>query len=230
MLEDPALEDTAVHRPAPDGSQPELDTSISPEQWKIARRCLSVLGVLGVGSMIGSWWLFPYLVTHYPLLLIALSPLGRHLVLVAPQVDVLLLVVVTLLRRVAFYVPSFYLGRSLGDAGFKWIEARAGSFAGYVRWVERMFARFRYPVIVVAAGGMVSMLAGISGMRLPLFLALALPGLIVRILVVILFADYYREPIEWILALISEYWLPATIAMVFGATLYQWIKQQRARA
>ena len=58
---------------------------LDSEQRKPVRLCLSVLGALGTASLIGVAFSL-YLVNHYPLLLIALSPLGRHMVLVAPMV------------------------------------------------------------------------------------------------------------------------------------------------
>ena len=92
------------------------ENALTPEQWRVARRCLSVLGVLGIGSMTGVAFSL-YLVNHYPLVLIALSPLGRHFVLVAPIVDPAAFMVVAVTRRMLFYLAAFYLGRAMGPAG-----------------------------------------------------------------------------------------------------------------
>ena len=89
---------------------------LDSEQRKTVRLCLSVLGALGTASLIGVAFSL-YLVNHYPLLLIALSPLGRHMVLVAPMVDPIAFVVVAVARRMGFYLASFHLGRTLGPAG-----------------------------------------------------------------------------------------------------------------
>ncbi len=59
----------------------EGGAGLSPERRRIVGRCLSVLGALSTCAMIGVAFSL-YLVNHQPLLLIALSPLGRHLVLV----------------------------------------------------------------------------------------------------------------------------------------------------
>ena len=193
---------------------------LSDEQRKLARRCLWGLGILGAGSLGGVAFSL-YLVNHYPLLLMALSPLGRHLVLVAPTVDPTALVFVTVIRRMAFYLLTFYLGRALGSTAIDWLEARSPYFARFVRWLERLFARASHLVVLVMAGPTVSALAGISGMRVAVYLPLATTGLVARILLVIGLAEWLREPIEWMLALIDRYWVPGTVVLVVATLAYQ---------
>lgn len=203
--------------------------STSPEQWLVARRCLWVLAVLGGGSALGVAFSL-YLVNHYPLLLVALSPLGRHIVLVAPITNPAALLVVAVVRRVVFFLATFYLGRALGPAGIEWLETRAARFARFVRWVERLFSRASHVVVLVMAGPTVSALAGIAGMRVGVFLGLATTGLVVRMIVVIVFAEWLREPIEWLLALIDEYWVPGTVVLASAVAFHQWRRLRTARA
>lgn len=207
---------------APTTAEPSDDpANWSAEQQQTTRLCLLVLGVLGTGSMVGAaFWL--YLVNHYPLLLIALSPLGRHLVLVAPTVHPAAFLAVAVLRRLAFYLATFHLGRSLGPMGIPWIEARAARFAAFVRWLERLFSRAPRVVVLFISGPTVSALAGISGMRTPVFVALAGTSLTVRMLLVLGFAEWIREYIEVALAWIDEYWIPGTVVMVALVLLYRW--------
>ena len=201
---------------------------VGPEQRRAVARCLSVLGVLGAASLVGVAFSL-YLVNHYPLLLIALSPLGRHLVLVAPIVDPAAFLAVALARRMVFYLAMFYLGRALGPTGITWIEARSVHFGRFVRWIERLFSRASHLVVFVMAGPTVSALAGISGMRIGVFLALATPGLIVRLVIVLGFAEWLREPIEWLLLLIDEYWIPGTVVLVAGVAIYEWRRRVALR-
>jgi membrane protein DedA with SNARE-associated domain len=203
--------------------------TLDPAQRALARRSLSALGALSVGSMIGVASSL-YLVNHYPLLLIALSPLGRHLVLVAPIVDPVAFVVVALTRRMAFYVSCFLLGRSMGPSGVVWLEERAARFARFVRWLEALFARWSKTVTFVTTGPTISALAGMSGMPMGLFVVLAGLGLLLRVIGILLFAEALREPIEWLLAWIDVYWRPGTALLVAGTLLYQWrrIRVQRA--
>ncbi len=201
---------------------------LTSEEQKIARLCLGALGVLGSGSLIGVAFSL-YLVNHQPLLLIALSPLGRHLVLVAPLVDPVAFVAVAVGRRMLFYLASFYLGRALGPLGIPWIEARAASFGAFVRWLEQLFSRAPRLVVLLLTGPTVSALAGISGMRTAVFLSYATPGLVARMLLVLGFAEWVRAYIEVVLAWIDEYWIPGTLVMIALVGLYRWRRRVPSR-
>jgi len=205
------------------------DAPRTPEERREIRRWLLVLGVLGAGSALGTSFSL-YLVNHYPLVLVALSPLGRHILLAAPVSDPGALLAVALVRRMLFYLATFYLGRALGPAGIRWIEARAAYFGRFVRWVERLFSRASHAVVLVMAGPTVSALAGISGMRFGTFLTLSTIGLVVRLVLVIWFAEWLREPLEELLALIDEYWVPGTVVLASGVGLMQWRRLRAARS
>lgn len=213
---DAAPEPTETPRPDDPGAW-----LLGSEERQTVRLCLTVIGVLSTGSLIGVAFSL-YLVNHYPLLLLALSPLGRHMWLVAPTVNPLAFVAVLMVRRMLFYVACFHLGRALGPKGLVWVEQRAGRFAGYVRWLERVFSRWSHPVVLLATGPTVSGLAGISGMSQRVYLALAAPGLLVRLTAVVLFADYIRDYIESALAWIDEIWVPGTVVMVGLVLVYRW--------
>ncbi len=206
---------------------PATPPSLSAEQQQVARLCLWTLATLGTASMVGAAFSL-YLVTHYPLLLIAMSPLGRHLLLAAPNVDPLALLAVGTLRRLAFYLACFHLGRALGPLGIPWIEARAAHFARFVRWLERIFARAGKTVVLLVSGPTVSALAGISGMRTRVFVPLAITSLVARMLAVLFFADVLRSYLEIALAWIEAYWVPGTVVMVTLVGLYRWRRKSPA--
>ena len=178
----------------PDLTPPEA--RLTPEQLSTTRRCLA--------------------------LLVALSPLGRHIVLVAPVANPVALVVVTIARRIVFYLACFHLGRALGPAGISWIEKRAARFAVLVRWTEALFARAPRLVVLFMAGPTISALAGVSGMRASTYTPLAIASLMLRMIVLLSFAKWLREYLEIMLAWIDEYWLPGTVVMVAGVALYRW--------
>ena len=148
--------------------EPQVALPPTGEELQTVRLCLSILGVLATGSMIGTAFSF-YLVNHYPLLLVGLSPIGRHFILAAPVANAFALVTVIVLRRMLFYVTSYNLGRALGPRGIPWIEARAARFARFVRYIERLFGRAPQVIVLTMVGPTVSAIAGISGMRLRLF-------------------------------------------------------------
>jgi hypothetical protein len=203
--------------------RPSLDvpSALTSEQRRVVQLCLSTLAVLGSGSLLGVAFSL-YLVNHYPLLLVALSPLGRHVVLVAPLADPFALVAVLVGRRMAFYLASFYLGRALGPFGLGWIEARAARFARFVRWMQGLFSRAPHLVVLTMSGPTVSALAGVARMRLGAFVPLAVLSLVVRMMIMLQFASLMRVYIEAILTWVDEYWVPGTLVMVVAVALYRW--------
>ncbi len=180
-----------------------------------------MLGVLGGGSLLGVAASL-YLANNFPLLLIALSPIGRHLILVAPTVDPVAFVAVASIRRLLFYLPCFHLGRTLGPEALVWIEVRAARTGRFVRWLERLFQRASRAVVFALPGPGMSTIAGVSGMPLRVFLPLVSAGLVVRMVLVVAVGEALRAPIERVLALIDEYWIPGTVLLVAGVALYQW--------
>lgn len=201
---------------------------LGPDERRLTARSLWVLGLLSAGSAVGLA-ASAYLVNHYPLLLIALSPIGRHLILVVPNVDPVAFLLVAGLRRFAFYLASFYLGRALGPPGVVWLEQRAARFARFVRWIESWFRKAPRVVVLFFAGPTVSALAGMGGMSLGTYASLAGLSLFVRLLVIYAFGEALREPIEWLLAVIDAYWVQITVAMVLGVLVYQRWRSRRSR-
>jgi len=211
--------------PTPGG---DAGVVLDGEAQRIARLAGGVLAGLGALSILGASFSL-YLVNHYPLWLIALSPLGRHLILVAPITDPWAFVAVAVLRRMAFYLASFYLGQALGPPGVLWIEARARMFGRFVRWLEGLFQRHGRVVVFLGAGPTVSALAGISGMPVRTFAALAAPGLVLRMLLLLAVAEWLEAPIRVVLAWIDEHWIPGTVVLVAGIAIWQAIQVRRAR-
>ena len=196
-------------------------TTLSAEERTLVRRAGTALAVLGTGSLIGVSFSL-VLVNHAPLLLIALSPIGRHMLLVAPMVDPLAFAAVLVGRRMLFYVASYHLGFGLGPAGIVWLEARSRPMARFVRFVERWFARSPRAVVLLAAGPTVSSLAGMTRMPLRVFLSLATVSLVIRVVATIVLAEWLRVPIEALLELIDAYWLPGTVVLVAFVLGYRW--------
>jgi membrane protein DedA with SNARE-associated domain len=194
---------------------------LDAQQRRVVQLCASALAVMSAASLAGVASSL-YLVNHAPLLLVALSPIGRHLWLVAPTVDPVAFVLVVVARRMLFYVASFHLGRALGPAGIDWLEQRAAGFGRFVRWLERIFSRAANAVVFFFCGPTVSALAGASGMPPVRFAALAAPGLVLRAVVVLGVAAQVREQIEVVLAWIDAHWIPGTAVMVVLVALYGW--------
>jgi membrane protein DedA with SNARE-associated domain len=221
-------ESLAARAIAPGELPPEVQAQLGPEARRVARRCLALLGLLSAGSLAGVAASL-YLANHHPLLLIALSPLGRHLILVAATVDPAAFVVVAVVRRMLFYAPCFTLGRALGPAGIVWLEARAERAGRLVRWLEGLFQRASHAVVFFLPGPTVSTLAGISGMRTPVFAALAAAGLALRMLIVLGVAEWLRQPIQGLLAWIDAHWVAGTAGIALLIAAYRGWKIRSAR-
>ncbi|MGE4605307.1 MAG: hypothetical protein AAEJ52_01040 [Myxococcota bacterium] len=205
----------------------DVETDLDGDQRRVVRLCVIGLAILGTGSMIGSMSVL-YLANHFPLLLIALSPIGRHLILVAPTVHPTAFIAVATLRRLAFYLPCFILGRTLGPRALAWLHTRFRGAARFVQWLERIFQRARYPAVFLLPGPIMSTIAGKARMPIAKWIPLIAAGLVLRMIVIVWFGEWVREPIERLLALFDEYWIPGTIVLVVGTGIYQIRKRQRA--
>ena len=138
-----------------------------------------------------------------------------------------MLVAVVVIRQLAFYFASFEHGSAMGPAGIVWLEQRAKGFARWVRWLERLFQRASYAVVLCATGPTISALAGSSGMNRWVFRILAGAGLVIRMSLIVWFAEWFEQPIEWLLALADEYWKPGTAVLLGVAAGYQWLRFRR---
>lgn len=137
--------------------------------------------LLGAAAALGvAFWtgraLAPTLLTHSPLLLIALAPIPSHVVLVAPLTSVVPLVLVGALRRLLASVLAFYIARAYGSAGIPWVKARYPKHASKLELLERVFHRAGPLVVFVAPGPLVAALAAATSMRVRVFLPLATAG------------------------------------------------------
>lgn len=212
----------------PGGIPAELLLGLDPEQRRTVRWCLALMGALATGGMLGGASAL-YLVNHAPLLLVALSPIGRHLLLVAPIVDPLLFVLVVVPRRLLFQIPSFRLGRALGPRGLAWLELRAVHFARLVRWFERLFLRAPALVLLCLPRASTSSIAGSAGMAERRFIALITAGNLLRLGIVIALGEALREPIEGLLAWIDRWWKEGTALILIGVALTRWRQGRRQR-
>ena len=200
---------------------PEIAARLGSVDRTLVLRCVLVMGVLSVASVIGmgSW---AYLVNHHPLVLVALSPIGRHMLLVAPTVDPVAFVAVVVIRRTVFYLASFYMGDALGPVAVDWLEYRSPRTGRLLRWLQALFARSAHAVVFFLPGPAMSTIAGSSGMRTRVFLPLVVMGLVFRTFIVIEIGERFRGPIEQFLGWVDEYWIPVTVLMIAVMGIYQW--------
>jgi membrane protein DedA with SNARE-associated domain len=206
---------------APDSSLvPTAPPDYSPTQLRNMRLWFGVLAVLGIAGWAGTLGV-ARLANDLPLLLIVLSPVNRHLVLVAPTVHPALFLGVAIARGLLSCLVGFQLGRLVGKPGLRWLDGNSPGMGRFVRWAERLFERSAPVAILVFPNLIVSLLAGISGMGSRPLLGLAFVGLTLRMLAILGFALWFREEIAWLLHAFDRYWIPITLALVALVVLYQ---------
>jgi membrane protein DedA with SNARE-associated domain len=184
------------------------------------RRRLTLLVVpmviVAIASYIGDA-LSPTLLVEAPLLLVALVPRNRVLVLAAPQLAFVPFFVVGMVR-LALTDPLYYLfGRWYGDRAIAWAEHHSGA-PRTVRAIERWFRRLAYPVVLVAPNSLVCVLAGATGMSVPGFLIANLGGTALRMVLIWFLGDIFSEPLLDVVGFIADYrWWFTGITIVLVA-------------
>ncbi len=180
------------------------------------RRELAVFAVpmvlLAIGANLGNA-LAPTLITDEPVLLLALAPRFRWLLLSSPKLDALPFYVIPLLR--AFGVLSLYyaFGHKYGDASLRWMELRAGRRAlRPVLWIERQFHRGRYLIVILFPGTLAALLAGADRMRYSSFILVAMASTTVRLVLIRTVADLFRGTLLDILDWVGDNQMWLTIA------------------
>jgi membrane protein DedA with SNARE-associated domain len=155
-----------------------------------------VLVVIGwVGNAIHPALIDPE--SGHPLLLIAMEPRFRWMVLVANRVDYVPFIVVSTVRRL-LSDPLFYLlGYYYGDAAVDWLKKRFDSESGgIVDTVERLFRKAAPVMVFLYPGIFVCVLAGATGMSPVAFVVLNVTGTAVTGTGTYLLADAIRGPVE----------------------------------
>lgn len=170
-------------RPAP--SRKTLTLIVAP---------IIVIFVVGtIGNLI-----HPTLLVNAPLLLVAMEPRFRYMLLVAPRVDLLPFMVLVLIRRLFADPFLFALGRLYGDSGVRWMERQLQDTIGWVRKVERGFGKAAWIFVLLWPGLVVCTLAGATGMRFGVFIALNIIGTVGTTYLAYAASDFVSTPINWI--------------------------------
>ena len=141
---------------------------------RLLRASWATVALLTAASLIGTAT-SPMLLVKAPLLLVALSPDGRHVALVAGSVDPTLLVCLSVVRRSLFSLGVFGLGAAYGEQAVIWIEVRARGLGKALRALERLFERVGAVLLIAAPFLSLCVLAGAARTRLVAFL----PALVV---------------------------------------------------
>lgn len=184
------------------------------------------LGIMTVASLIGSAFM-PYLLARAPLVLVLLSPLFRHLVLVAPSVDAASLFAVAVPRH---FLPDpfvYFLGRDYGPAAVQWAEANSPLLGRWVRWLERLFNKVGPVALLVSPDVIVSTLAGAARVPFPLFVVMNLVGTIGTVTVARWFGSALDRPIHAMVVFFQAHLAAVTLASVALVAALNWYSQRK---
>jgi membrane protein DedA with SNARE-associated domain len=207
-----------VERPAGD-DEPliEVPDDAAPIRRLPSRRLVTIITIpliaLTIVSYIGDA-IMPTLVDRHPLLLMAMNPRSRNLLLVVNQLDPVSYYVVGTLRLLATDPLWFLIGYWYGDSALRWAERRTRTFGDTLRWFERGFSKAAYPLVVIAPNNWICLFAGAAGMGVGTFFALNIIGTIGRLVLIRIVGDAFDSPIQWILDFIAEYRIPLLIASI----------------
>jgi membrane protein DedA with SNARE-associated domain len=201
-----------------------------PKRPPPSRRTLTlivvpILAVVVVGTLGNTF--HPTLLKDHPLLLVAMEPRNRYLLLVAEKVSFVPFLLVATIRRLVSDPLFYLLGYLYGESGVRWIERKMGDSAGLVRGMERGFAKAAPLMVFLFPGAIVCVLAGATGMSPLLFLVLNVAGTVTVISLLYRFAELFEGPLGAINGFYADNNKLLTILSVVFTVL--WLVMQRRR-
>ena len=180
-----------------------------------------VFGTAAIGNAVA-----PSLLGTHPALLLALNATTRHLLLTSTSVDVVTWTLIGLGRRLLEDPFLYFLGRWQGDEALAWVDGKVGGG----RWLDLVRRRFRllgYPLVALAPGGVVCLLAGASGMGPVAFLTLNVLGTLATLVALRALGEEAAQPIAQVVAFAARNPLPLTVLTVVLTGIWVW---RRGRA
>jgi membrane protein DedA with SNARE-associated domain len=189
----------------------EVPEDASPVRSHPSRRVVTLITIPLIAMTIISYVgdaIMPQLVDKHPLLLMAMNPRNRNLLLVVNQLDAVSYYVVGTLRLLATDPLWFLIGYWYGESALRWAEKRTRTFGDTLRWFERGFSKAAYPLILIAPNNWICLFAGAAGMRVGVFFALNIVGTVGRLYLIRVLGETFQTPIDWVLDFIRDYRMP----------------------
>lgn len=215
----------------PPDLKPALDVSppLRPSQHPLPP--LGRLLLFGIALVFGASWLGMVLVARlaveHPLLLLALNPWPRHVILVAPHTPMIPLVLVVAFRGLCSCIVAFEAGRHYGPQGIQLFERRSPRAAGFLRAFERVFSRAAPLFLVLSPGPLTSTLAAVSGNSRWSTWILSWIGFAIWAAINYKLGDWLKPWTAPILAFTQQYMLETTVVCAVIALTYQWFARKR---
>ena len=183
-----------------------------------------VFGTAALGNAVA-----PSLLGTHPALLLALNATTRHLLLTSTSVDVVTWTLIGLGRRLLEDPFLYFLGRWQGDDALAWVDGKVGGG----RWLHLVRRRFRlvgYPLVALAPGGVVCLLAGASGMGPAAFLTLNVLGTLATLVALRALGEEAAQPIEQVVELVARNPVPLTVLTVLLTGIWLWRRRRAGPA
>ncbi len=177
-----------------------------PPRW-VLPLLLAGVGVLLVASNVGNLF-YASLVVRHPALLLALNSTNRVLVGVTIHLDAATYYGIGFVRLLVADPLFYLLGLFYGDTAIRWIERKMGDGAASIIWFEKAFNKARYPIVLIAPNNPVCLLAGATGMPVPVFVSLNVLGTIGRLYLARLFGKAFTAPISAVTGFLDRYRWP----------------------
>jgi membrane protein DedA with SNARE-associated domain len=191
-----------------------------PSRHRSRRRLGILLGafaILSTLSIVGTV-LSARLVNHAPILLLALAPANRHLLLTsAAGINPVAYVLAAGTRYVIGGTVLYLLGRDYGEQCRAWFERQPGGLPGSVRWIEKGFSAAWWAVVPVMVGSNAArLLAGARNIPARTYAVLLGIGIAGRLALFWYLGQRFKASLERVLDFIDRYqwWIIAAFVFV----------------
>lgn len=197
------------------------------DQPPVIRRGLIGLAVVLSAFGLAGAALSPYLLVKHPLALVALSPDGRHLLLVASQVDLATLLAVAVPRRALALLATYGVGGVYGYRFLRYAEGRLPRLARAARWLSGVVERAGPLLILFLPLHSLTALGAAAGLRFRTFLLVLLPAQIPFVVVHYYFGGAISGLTERLIAFLSAHLVESTLVCTALVGLQQLVSRLR---
>jgi len=212
---------------------PELEAAVDATEHPAPSRTavtavVAAVAVLVIASNVGQALTTTWADRH-PLALIALNSRNAILVLTTNQLDAWSYYGVASLRLLVSDPLFFLIGMWYGDRAIAWVEKQWASQGRVLRWFESAFTKAAYPLVFLAPNNPICLLAGATGMRLRVFVALNVSGTLARLWAIRVLGETFEAPIDDVLGFFARYRVPLLVASVGLVALSVWSDRRSGR-
>jgi membrane protein DedA with SNARE-associated domain len=187
-----------------------------------------IIVLVSIGTIANA--IHPTLVKNHPLLLVALEPRNRWIVLVAEKVSFWPLLIFGTLRRLASDPLFFLLGHLYGDGAVRWAERKFDFGTGTIEKIEKVFQKAGPVLVFFFPGALVCVLAGATGMSPALFFVLNIVGTIFTVTVLYHFASVVKGPVDAINGFYGNNFKWLTLVSITLTALYIWNQWRQGKS